>query len=283
MKTASAGLIALLNSNQFLYADIFNITLNSGAVLFYTNGDGDLIVSGNTYSGTTVKIERDTVKATVGIQVANMGVKLFPASSDTIGGIPFPQFACNGGFDGAYLLVQRMYMASYGDTSAGALHVFSGRVSEVTPSRTEIHLNVTSDTELLNVSMPRNIITAGCMHTLFDAGCTKIKTNYASTASCASGSTSTQLNCGLSQATDYFSLGTILFTSGANTGATRTVKDYTPGTFVLSRALDYTPTVGDSFTAYAGCDKTQATCTSKFSNAANFKGFPFVPVPETSA
>lgn len=37
------------------------------------------------------------------------------------------------------------------------------------------------------------------------------------------------------------------------------------------------------FTAYPGCDKTNGSggC-AKFANTARFKGFPFVPVPETA-
>jgi hypothetical protein len=42
------------------------------------------------------------------------------------------------------------------------------------------------------------------------------------------------------------------------------------------------PSNGDTLNAIAGCDKLQATCTSKFSNLVNFAGFPFVPKPETA-
>lgn len=282
MKTAGASLIALLAANQFLFADLFDITLSTGTVLRYTNGDGDLSFGNNSYSGSTVKVQRDRVKTAVGIEVASMGMNLFPAPTDTIGGIPFPQFACNGGFDGATVLVQRAFMPSYGNTSAGALHVFSGRVADVVPSRTEIQLTVNSDTELLNVSMPRNVYSPGCIHTLFDPGCTLSKASYAAASSAANGSTQLQINCNLVQSTDYFTLGTIVFTTGSNAGATRTVKAYTPGVLTLSRALDYVPATGNAFIAYPGCDKLQATCTNKFSNVANFKGFPFIPVPSTA-
>ena len=50
MKTASAGLIALLNAQRFLFADLFTFTLASGTVLRYTSGDGDLTMGGNLFS-----------------------------------------------------------------------------------------------------------------------------------------------------------------------------------------------------------------------------------------
>ena len=34
---------------------------------------------------------------------------------------------------------------------------------------------------------------------------------------------------------------------------------------------------GDAFDIKAGCDKQFATCREKFSNAANFRGFPHMP------
>ena len=34
---------------------------------------------------------------------------------------------------------------------------------------------------------------------------------------------------------------------------------------------------GDTFTAYAGCDRRFATCGEKFSNTLNFRGFPHIP------
>ena len=34
---------------------------------------------------------------------------------------------------------------------------------------------------------------------------------------------------------------------------------------------------GDTFVVTAGCDKRFETCTSKFANALNFRGFPHLP------
>ncbi|HPZ49416.1 MAG TPA: phage BR0599 family protein, partial [Propionibacteriaceae bacterium] len=34
---------------------------------------------------------------------------------------------------------------------------------------------------------------------------------------------------------------------------------------------------GDGFIARAGCDKRTATCSTKFANVANFRGFPNIP------
>ena len=35
--------------------------------------------------------------------------------------------------------------------------------------------------------------------------------------------------------------------------------------------------VTDTFSVQAGCDKSKATCISKFGNIDNFRGFPYMP------
>lgn len=282
MKTASPALIALLATNQYLMADLYTITLLNGTVLRYTDADGDLVYGGNTYASTSPKIIRDRVKTVIGVQVDSMSVTLYAGINDLVQGIPFPQFASNGGFDGARLQVNRTFMAAYGDTSAGVLNVFTGRISDVKPSRTEIKLTVTSDLELLNIPMPRNVYSPGCTHNVYDAGCGAVKASFGAASSCTAGSSKTQLICGLTHYSGYFDAGTITFTSGQNAGATRTIKGYTQGVINLSLPLSYVAAAGDTFTAYAGCDKSKATCSGKFNRLASFRGFPFIPVPETS-
>jgi uncharacterized phage protein (TIGR02218 family) len=88
----------------------------------------------------------------------------------------------------------------------------------------------------------------------------------------------------LTQADTYFDNGQLVFNFGANNGHVVAVKAYlnSGGTVYFVVPLPALPTAGDTFTIYPGCDKTQATCASKFSNLANFGGFPYVPVPETA-
>ena len=240
------------------------------------------LVSYQQYVSTSPKVVRDRTKISVGIEVDDMTVTLYGGITDLIQGIPFPQFVANGGFDGARLSVDRCFMATYGDTSAGVVNIFTGSISDVKPSRTEIALTVSSDLQLLNAPMPRNVYAPACSHNLYDAGCGAVKASFGAVSSCATGSTKLLINCALAQASGYFDVGTVTFTSGANAGATRTVKSYTPGVINLSLPLPSIPAVGDTFTCYAGCDKSQSTCTNKFNRLVSFRGFPFVPVPEAS-
>ncbi len=282
MKAASAATIAILAGNQFMMAELYSLTLLTGVVLRFTDADGDLAYNGNIYAATSPMIMRDRTKLTVGISVDTMNVTMFCGANDFIQGVPIPQFVNNGGFDGARLKVDRVFMATYGDTSAGVVNIFTGTISDVTPSRTQILLTVSSDMQLLNIPMPRNVYAPACSHSLYDSACGAVKASFGATSACTSGTTTLKIHSALAQADGYFDTGTITFSGGQNAGATRTIKSYIGGVITMSTPLYFLPAAGDTFTAYAGCDKTQATCANKFNRVISFRGFPFIPVPEAS-
>lgn len=78
-----------------------------------------------------------------------------------------------------------------------------------------------------------------------------------------------------------FTRGIVTFETGANAGLSAMVKDHRAGgelVFWQGLARDLVP--GDAFHVVAGCDKRFSTCRGLFGNAANFRGFPFIPAPE---
>ncbi len=284
MRSASDALVALLNANQFVMADLYTITLATGDAFYYADYDVDLVYGGHVYKSNDLQISRSGIRCVAGIEVDTLNVDIVADASHNMLGIPFLQVAHNGGLDGARMMVERVFMPldNPTDTSAGGLLLFAGEINVDEIDRGMARLSVLSDLALLNVQMPRNIYQAGCLHTLFDVGCALSKAAWAATSTVAAGSTNTQINCGLTQAADYFTLGTITFSSGPNAGVSRTVKAYSPGSITLSPPLKAVPTTGDAFTAYPGCDKQQSTCNTKFNNLPRFRGFPYIPIPETA-
>jgi uncharacterized phage protein (TIGR02218 family) len=79
----------------------------------------------------------------------------------------------------------------------------------------------------------------------------------------------------------WFASGTLTWTSGANAGRMTEVLahglDGNITTLTLLEAPVRAITEGDSFIARAGCDKRITTCSAKFANTANFRGFPSIP------
>lgn len=281
MRSASNALTEHLNSGQqFLVADLYTFTLVGGFVARYTGAEGSLTVGGNTFDGGSLIITRSRTRTVIGVEVDTLDLTIEALSTHLLNGTSWLQAMRGGALDGASVKLERLFMPTWGDTSLGTLLLFAGRVADMEVGRFSARLRVNSDLELLNVQMPRNLYQPGCLNTLFDGACGLTKSAFG-IAGTVTSATLTQINCGLAQVAGYFDLGTITFNSGANVGVSRAVKQYQPGVFGLALPLLAAPAAGDTFTAYSGCNKRQDTCQSKFTNGANFRGFPYIPAPET--
>ena len=79
----------------------------------------------------------------------------------------------------------------------------------------------------------------------------------------------------------WFTSGTLTWTSGTNAGRITEVLSHGLADAIATLTLLEAPvraiTEDDSFIARAGCDKRIATCSAKFANTANFRGFPNIP------
>ncbi len=81
------------------------------------------------------------------------------------------------------------------------------------------------------------------------------------------------------EADNYFRYGLLTWTGGNNSGLSMEVKRYilgAPSQFDLYHDMPSFIQAGDTYDVYAGCDKLEGTCKSKFSNFVNFRGHPFM-------
>lgn len=291
MKPTNSTLNAILASPEFIVVDGYTITLNDGTILRYTSGDKDIVYSGHTYlsGGVNDAIFNGGMNATLhwktGLEVDTLNLEVAPRGG-TIEGYDWFSAVRVGLLDGAQFNLGRFYMSTYGDTSAGILTVFNGLVGEIQIDRMIVNLTINGYTELFNQPLPRNLYQANCLNTLYDSACTLNQASYAISGTVSSSSTGIAINCGLSQSSGYFDLGKFKMTSGVNNGLWRTVKTYVNGSpSVINIGIPFytPPSNGDTFTIYPGCDKTMSTCSGKFSNLANFRGFPFIPENSTAS
>ena len=295
MKTLSSPLQTLLGTRQFNRARLYQFSLVNGGTLYYTSGDTDILWGGNIYSsgnkgGLLFDTKSNKAKChwKVGVEVDTLVFDTLPGPNATINGQSFLQAILQGVFDGAELTVSNAYWPQQNWATpivpTGTVIVFVGRVAEIDAGRTVATFNVNSHLELLNQNMPRNLYQSGCLNTLYDSACTLNSASFAVSGTALTGSTTSVINATIANATAYFDLGKITFTSGVNNGISRSVKTYihgSPGTISLISPFPVTPANGDTFSIYPGCDKTQSTCTNKFSNLVNFRGMPFIPVNST--
>ncbi len=84
---------------------------------------------------------------------------------------------------------------------------------------------------------------------------------------------------------DWFNGGAAHFESGVNAGRGMEVRDFTEGAGTqvveLFSDMPFDIEVGDKLRIFAGCDKTETTCITKFANPKNTVAEWFVPGEDT--
>jgi uncharacterized phage protein (TIGR02218 family) len=286
MRAASTALINFLNAAiatpdaPLAFADCFTFTLADGTVLTYTNVDQPIVFSGVTYSASGPLVQGLKYKSSVGLDVDKQQITIAARPTDMLGGDGLLAAIANGALDGATVQRDRAFMTALGGAVVGLITLFHGRVSTVDEvGRTQAKITVASNLVQLDYEMPQNLYAATCVHTLYDAGCTVVRSTYTTSGTVGPAPTTSLIPW--TGAAKGHSQGSILFTSGANVDIRATIKSVTVGVSLsLLYQLPETPSAGDAFSATFGCDHTAGTCRSRFANQANFRAFPFVPPPQ---
>jgi uncharacterized phage protein (TIGR02218 family) len=287
MKSASPALTDfLLTSQSYVRADLYTITLAGGGVLRYCGADTPIAANGQTYP-LGPPIQDGGGKSQRGVVVSTVDITVLADDRHTVGGVQFLDFVEDLGLDGAAIRIDRAFAASWADMArlgpVGSYIRFSGRFSEARAlGQTGVVITASSWLDLLSVNLPCDVYQSSCLNSLGDAKCAISLAAYAVAGVVAGAVSLTTLGSALTQAADYFALGKLIFTSGANSGLARTIKAYDgAGNFILIAPLPNAPQPGDGFDAYPGCDLSMATCQGRFANLARFRGQPFIPAPST--
>jgi len=275
---------ALEGAEQLCMADLYTITAKNGITLRQTTADADLYVGGFWYDSNLV-MTRGTTRLIAGVEIDTLDVTLYPMPENRLGALPLSQGVRQGILDGADFLLERaFYTPTFAEEDyIGKIIRFAGKVSDIEDfTRSEIPIKVKSHLEVLNTLIQREIYQPGCRRILYGPGCDLAKESYGTNATATAGTTAQVLYSTLAGPERTFVLGTITMTSGANSGESRTVKNYCAGVFTLTNPLPVPPAPGDTFRAYAGCDRQMTTCSGVFNNLARFSGEPFIPPAETA-
>ena len=293
MKPTNATLNNILAQREFFSFDLYQITLGTGTILRYAQGQTDIISSdGNLYLNGAVNgpyFDRKDNKAKViwrlGSGNDQLVIDVIPGNA-TVQGIPWLSAARAGFFDAADFILYRAFVYPFATTiSPGcAVLMFRGRIAEVDCDRSLSSFTINDYRELLNQKLPRNLFASHCVNTLYDASCTVNPASFSANGTVNVGTTANVILTALPQATKFYDGGKVTFTSGQLNGMSYGVSTWVnspPGVITLVHDMPFIPAVGDTFTAFAGCDRTNgAGGCLKFSNLPNFRGFPYVPPPE---
>lgn len=299
MKAASAATLAILAGGQWLKVEFYKFVLPKVGTFYFHSGDqgGPItIATAASVAGTYLPgltITRSAFTQKVGLQVQSVDLTIQPQADNpggpvTLAGGGFLSQCRAGAFDGGIVTVSKGFFnkpaaGAQLDVSPGIVPWFQGVVDQIQVGRFSCDLTVNDIVQLLNVQMPRNILQSGCVHALFDAGCTLSTAAFTSTGSITGSITANSFATGLTQADGYFALGVITFTSGVLNGSSYALSAFTHTGGIVQSIAPWAalPSIGDTYSIVPGDDKSQATCSSKFSNLPHYRGAPYVPQPET--
>lgn len=283
--TQAAARAWLEAAHDLCYADLYDITLADGTVWRFTSADVPLAWAGNTYRSSGLVIKRGGFSSSLGVQVQTLSLTVTPDRDDaTLAGFV-------AALDYTTLRGARLaWRGWYGDTWEAAMFTvleFSGRVTGVEDDL-ETTITCGSDLMLLDTTMPRNIYQSDCSLELYDSQCTVSRAAFTEAGTVLAGSTATQiLLSGPVRPSGYFARGGLQITSGVLAGAKVSIRAHiiTGGNHVLVPVipLDAAPAAGTAVQIWPGCDKAQSTCTETFANLVHFRGYPYIPTPETAA
>ena len=274
MKALSPALQAHLHDGTTTLSWCWRISRADGVALGFTDHDRTL-----TFDGTVFEPESGFAASEI-----RSGSDLAVDAQDATGVLTSDRITETDILDGRWdNAAVELWRVNWADTSQRVL-LRRGAVGQIRRGRMAFVAEVRSLAHVLGQTVGRTF-QAGCDARLGDARCgidlenaiykgtgvvTDLLRDRAFMASGLSG-----FDAG------WFTSGTLTWTSGANAGRVTEVLahglDGSIATLTLLEAPVRAVAESDGFIARAGCDKRIATCSAKFANTANFRGFPNIP------
>jgi uncharacterized phage protein (TIGR02218 family) len=274
MKTLPTALQAHLDTGATTLAMCWRVARKDGVTLGFTEHDLDLVFEGVTFKADS-GFARSALNQAVGLAVDDMDVAGALRSS----AITEDDIA-RGRYDAAEVTV---WLANWQDVSQRVM-LFRGHIGEVRRGAVAFVAEVRSLMDRLDQGTGRTY-QYYCDAQLGDARCGKDVSgaSFRATGTIGAAPTATRfILAGVSGfSAGWFAGGVVEITSGLNAGLKREIKAHTIvgglHTVELWDGFPDAPATGATLTVTAGCDKTFATCGTKFGNQVNFRGCPHMP------
>lgn len=273
MREFSPELSAHLASGVTTLCACWRINTRKGVSLGFTDHDGNIEFDGLTFEAAS-GFTASGIDQSLGLAIDNA-----TASGALISDRNSEDDISRGRFDGAEVV---HWQVNWTDPEQRIL-MFRGELGEIRrgPSSFEVELRGLS--EVLNRPIGRAYLPV-CDAVLGDARCSFDLTDPAYSASAivdAALDLRKLKTNGLSgYSVGWFADGVVTWRGGEADGLEVKVRDHrvVGGDSILILDRDQRDMAsGDAFDVVAGCDKRKETCSAKFSNLVNFRGFPFMP------
>lgn len=268
-RSISGALQSHIAGEETTLAFLWKITRTDTTVLGFTDHNADISFGGVTYEASS-GFAPTTIRHRADLSVDNMDVDgILDSSAIT------EEDIAAGLYDYAAVEIRAI---NYEDTGDGAVLLLSGTLGRVTTKRGHFLAEIRSLSQHLTQQIGRLYLPT-CDADLGDARCGKDLTGWIGAAAVTGIVSNTEFDTnGVITDNSYFAGGLLTWTSGANNGLSMEMKSYVEGgRLTLVLPMTYTVQTGDTFSVRPGCNKSLATCRDKFSNIANFRGFPHIP------
>lgn len=261
-----------LDARATTFCHCWRIARRDGAVLGFTDHDRDLSFNGVTFRART-GLSASEAESSLGLAVA---------TSEAMGALSDDSLSerdlLNGLYDGAAVETWLVDWRNVDDRTL--LDIAS--IGEVRRGELAFSAELRSSAHVFDQPQGRSF-QRGCSADLGDARCKVSLPAYSATGAIQdfSGGVLT-LDIATAPPDGFFMGGTLRFSSGANSGATATIKSHRRIGGARAALTLWTPpgaaiAAGDTALLTAGCDKSLASCRDKFANTINFRGFPHMP------
>jgi uncharacterized phage protein (TIGR02218 family) len=266
MKNLPDGMQAHLDGGATTLCWCWTLTRRDDEVQGFTDHDAPLAFDGVTYQAVS-GFTASEVQSSLGLAVDNLTLAgaLSAATlneSDLAAGV----------YDGAAIAIWRV---NWSDVAQRVL-MRAGTLGEVTRTGSAFTAEIRGLAQALNQPVGR-VFGHLCDADLGDARCGLAIAPVNGAVVTAADARRFTVSGLEAFAAGNFTGGVLRFTSGANAGRAMEVKRHDAGRIELWLAMSDMVAAGDAFSVTPGCDKQFATCRTRFGNAVNFRGFPFMP------
>jgi uncharacterized phage protein (TIGR02218 family) len=274
MKQLSDALNAHLQSGTTTLCWCWRLIRRDGAKLGFTDHDRDIAFDETTFEAAS-GFNASEIRDQIGLSVDNLEVT-GALISDRLS----ESALASGDFDDAAIEIFRV---NWQDPTQRIL-MRAGSLGEVRRSGTAFSAEVRGLAHYLQQPRGR-LFQYTCDADLGDARCCVDLTSstYRATGTVLALTGTRRLTVdGLAEYEPaWFNHGILTFTSGANAGRAMEIKNHTHRAGMIEIEL-WQPmgkpiSISDTISVTAGCDKRIETCTARFANAINYRGFPHMP------
>lgn len=267
---------------ELTVTEVYKITFTDGSIAPFTPHDQPIVLGGYTYQPvpmkrSAIKYHADFQVDKVTIDVGIIGVTAGDRSW-TIPQIIRRDFMRNARV--------QIYAVDFTNTADYRL-IFDGLITgDINFNQGILSVQVGTILDRLKDKFPKVIYSELCQHTLYDSRCSINSNTFKHDSTASTGSTIKRIYSDeflfSNHAEGYFLNGKITITDidSDNYGVSRSIVKHGDG-YIDVRLIFVTPILaGETFSVWAGCDKTGVMCDTKFSNYVNFWGFETIPKPE---